>query len=102
MMRYLFYPVFGAAVLGGYAWTALEGVDVTSVDTTRSAIPTTLAPVGAGPETYATAPIVWRTGFHGPGAYTPTYYGGGGTSGGGSSYGGGGGGGFWGGFGGGK
>lgn len=91
-MRYVLYPLFGIFVIGGYAVSAMTSADMSSTPTTH----TTLPPgVMAGPG-LTTAPVVWRTGFHGPAAYEPVSSGG--SSGSGSSYGGG----YYGGFGGGK
>jgi hypothetical protein len=87
MLKYVFYPIFGLSVLGAYGATAATATDLTSVPTNRTTIPAQFR----GPGAYRAAPIVWRTGFHGPAAYQPTY-----------SSSGGGGGGFYGGFGGGK
>lgn len=97
MLKYILYPMFGLGVVGFYGISAATATDATSVPTQRS----TVAPEHRG--TFATAPIVWRTGFHGPAARRPTYSsgsrGGGGVYLGGGSYGSSGG---FGGFGGGK
>ena len=64
MWKYLFYPAFGLGVLGSYGSVAFGGRDVTSVDVRRGVMP-------AGYQNatnFAAAPIVWRTGFHGPAA----------------------------------
>ncbi|MEM9193851.1 MAG: hypothetical protein AAGF12_32045 [Myxococcota bacterium] len=82
MLKYLFYPIFGTAVLGGYAMSASSATDISSVNTQRSTIPAQYRAAGG----FAAAPVVWRTGFHGPSAYRPSY-----SSSSGSSYGGGGG-----------
>lgn len=97
MLKYILYPLFGLGVVGFYGISAATATDVTSVQTQRSTVP----PEHRG--SFATAPILWRTGFHGPAAYRPSYSsgssGGSGYGGGGGYYGGGGG---FGGFGGGK
>ena len=68
MLRYILYPIFGTGVLGGYALMASTGVDVSSTTTHQSRMP-----VMAGqPVNYQAAPVVWRTGFHGPSAYRPS------------------------------
>ena len=92
MLKWIFYPVFGLGVLGAYGASSMSGTDMTSVNTRRSTL-TTEQVAGGG---YRTAPIVWRTGFHGPAAYRPPTYSSG-SSGSGRS-----GGGYYGGIGGGK
>lgn len=67
MLKYLFYPVFGTAVLGLYGLTASSGVDVGASGVQRSVIPAQYRAQGM----YRTAPIIWRTSFHGPAAYRP-------------------------------
>ncbi len=94
MLKYIFYPVFGFGVLGAYGLSAATATDMTSVQAQRSTVPTEYR------GSYATAPIIWRTGFHGPAAYQPTYSSG--SSGSGGGYYGGSSGGYYGGFGGGK
>ena len=65
---------------------AFSGVDVTSVDTQRSQVP---AQYASQPGRLPAAPIIWRTGFHGPGAsQVRTRRSGGGFFGGGGGYGG--------------
>jgi len=93
MLKYVLYPMFGLSVLGFYGVTAATATDMTSVQTQRSTIPAEYRSGGS----FRSAPIIWRTGFHGPAAYRPSYSSG-------SSYGGSGyrGGGYYGGFGGGK
>ena len=67
MLKYIFYPLFGLGVVGAYGVTAASATDVTSVQTQRSTVPAEYL------GNYAAAPIIWRTGFHGPSAYQPTY-----------------------------
>jgi hypothetical protein len=64
-VRYVLYPLFGLLVIGGYAMSAMTASDLSSTPTTR----TTLPPGVAGGMGVSNAPIVWRTGFHGPAAY---------------------------------
>lgn len=90
MLKYLFYPLFGLSVVGAYGVSAATATDVSSVQTQRSSVPSQYR------GSYAAAPIVWRTGFHGPAAYRASSSGSSGSRGG--SYGGG----YYGGFGGGK
>ena len=91
MLKYFFYPVFGLAVVGGYGVSAATATDASSVSTQRSTVPAQYR------GSYAAAPIVWRTGFHGPAAYRAASSGSSGSSRGGYV-----GGGYYGGFGGGK
>jgi uncharacterized membrane protein len=67
MLKYIFYPLFGLGVVGAYGVTAASATDVTSVQTQRSSVPTEYR------GNYVAAPIIWRTSFHGPSAYQPTY-----------------------------
>jgi uncharacterized membrane protein len=67
MLKYIFYPMFGLGVVGAYGVTAATATDVTSVQTQRSTVPMEYR------QSYNAAPIIWRTGFHGPRAYQPTY-----------------------------
>lgn len=75
MFRYILYPLFGVAVLAAYALSAAAGVDVSSVDTERTRMPATLA---GQPAEYGSAPVIWRTAFHGPAAAPRETRGGGG------------------------
>ncbi|MEM7448236.1 MAG: hypothetical protein AAF355_08340 [Myxococcota bacterium] len=70
MLRYAFYPLFGLSVLGSYAVMNASGADITSVRTTRSSVPATYGRA----EDFQGAPLIWRTGFHGPGLYRTGRY----------------------------
>jgi hypothetical protein len=67
VLKWVLYPVFGLSVLGAYGASTTSGVDMTSVDTRRTTMPAEYRSAGA----YRAAPIIWRTGFHGPAAYRP-------------------------------
>ena len=88
MFKLLLYPIFGIAVIGAYAGAAASGSDLSSVPTSHSAVPAQYRAAGA----WQAAPLVWKTGFHGPAAYVPPTirYSGGGGYGGSRRYGGGG------------
>ncbi|NOY94298.1 MAG: hypothetical protein GXP55_24230 [Deltaproteobacteria bacterium] len=91
MLKYALYALFGLTVVGGYAaFAALSGPG--RVYGERGA--PIQVPPSTNAETYRTAPVIWRTGFHGPAArvidYTPRRrtYGGSGYGGSGRGYGG--------------
>jgi hypothetical protein len=86
MLKSLLYPAFGTIIIGGYALSGISATDVSTTQVQRSTLP---APYRGTPAAYGTAPIIWRTGFHGPGAYQPSYGGSGGGTYGGGGYGGG-------------
>lgn len=62
MIGKILYPLFASGVLFVYAVGAFAGKDVSAVDTQRSRIPSQY--LGGA---YQNAPVVWRSGFHGPG-----------------------------------
>ena len=73
MWRFILYPLFGLAVIGAYAASAMTGTDITTVKTQRRTLPKDANIRGGVP--YGVAPIIWYTGFHGPQAYRPRYNG---------------------------
>jgi hypothetical protein len=91
MLKYVLYGIFGLTIVGGYGVMAAMGRSghVYGEQGVRVQVPPS-----ADPTTYQSAPVIWRTGFHGPAArvidYTPRRrtYGGSGYGGSGRGYGG--------------